>query len=86
MLRRTSFAVSTDETRYVLNGIFFSFKDNKVTLVATRGADQAFIAIEHAEHGAMVAVIAETDDGAEQRVHAGGIAAAEEDCGEIIGE
>src|SRR5882672_4835945 len=37
MLRRTSFAVSTDETRYVLNGIFFSFKDHKVTLVATDG-------------------------------------------------
>src|SRR6267143_985943 len=35
MLRRTSFAVSTDETRYVLNGIFFSVKDHKVTMVAT---------------------------------------------------
>jgi DNA polymerase-3 subunit beta len=37
MLRRTSFAVSTDETRYVLNGIFFSLKDHKVTMVATDG-------------------------------------------------
>lgn len=37
MLRRTSFAVSTDETRYVLNGIFFSLKEHKVTLVATDG-------------------------------------------------
>ena len=37
MLRRTSFAVSTDETRYVLNGIFFSLKDHKFTLVATDG-------------------------------------------------
>jgi DNA polymerase-3 subunit beta len=37
MLRRTSFAVSTDETRYVLNGIFFSFKDHKFTMVATDG-------------------------------------------------
>jgi len=37
MLKRTSFAVSTDETRYVLNGIFVSFKDHKVTLVATDG-------------------------------------------------
>jgi len=26
MLKRTSFAVSTDESRYVLNGIFFSLK------------------------------------------------------------
>ena len=37
MLRKTSFAVSTDESRYVLNGIFFSLKDHKVTLVATDG-------------------------------------------------
>jgi DNA polymerase III subunit beta len=37
MLRRTAFAVSTDETRYVLNGIFVSFKDHRVTMVATDG-------------------------------------------------
>lgn len=37
MLRRTCFAVSTDETRYVLNGIFFSLKDHKFTMVATDG-------------------------------------------------
>jgi DNA polymerase-3 subunit beta len=37
MLRRTAFAVSTDETRYVLNGIFCSLKEHKVTLVATDG-------------------------------------------------
>jgi DNA polymerase III subunit beta len=37
MLRRTAFAVSTDETRYVLNGIFLSFKEQRVTMVATDG-------------------------------------------------
>jgi DNA polymerase-3 subunit beta len=37
MLRRTSFAISTDETRYVLNGIFLSLKADKVTMVATDG-------------------------------------------------
>lgn len=37
MLRRTCFAVSTDETRYVLNGIFFSLKDHKFAMVATDG-------------------------------------------------
>lgn len=37
MLRRTCFAASSDETRYVLNGIFFSFRDHKVTMVATDG-------------------------------------------------
>jgi DNA polymerase III subunit beta len=37
MLRRTSFAVSTDETRYVLNGIYSILRDHKMTLVATDG-------------------------------------------------
>src|ERR1700749_4968771 len=36
-LKKTSYAISTDETRYVLNGILFSFKENKLTLVATDG-------------------------------------------------
>ncbi len=36
-LKKTSYAISTDETRYVLNGIFASFKDAKLTLVATDG-------------------------------------------------
>lgn len=37
MLKRTCFAVSTDESRYVLNGIFFSLRDHKFTMVATDG-------------------------------------------------
>src|SRR5437667_12808518 len=37
MLRRTSFAVSTDETRYVLNGIFVSLKEHKITFVYIDG-------------------------------------------------
>src|SRR5205814_944246 len=37
MLRKTSFAVSTDETRYVLNGIYMSLRDHKITMVATDG-------------------------------------------------
>jgi DNA polymerase-3 subunit beta len=36
-LRKTSYAISTDEARYVLNGILFSLLDNKLTLVATDG-------------------------------------------------
>lgn len=36
-LRKTSYAISLDETRYVLNGVFFSFKGDKLTLVATDG-------------------------------------------------
>jgi len=45
-LRRTSYAISTDETRYVLNGILCSFKDNKLTLVATDGRRLALVDIE----------------------------------------
>lgn len=37
MLGLTYFAVSIDETRYVLNGILFSIKKNSLTLVATDG-------------------------------------------------
>ena len=37
MLRKTAFAISTDESRYVLNGIFMSLKEHKLTLVATDG-------------------------------------------------
>ncbi len=37
MMRKTSYAMSTDETRYQLNGILMSFKDDKITAVATDG-------------------------------------------------
>lgn len=37
MLKRTSFGISTDESRYVLNGIFISLKEHKMTMVATDG-------------------------------------------------
>jgi DNA polymerase-3 subunit beta len=37
MIKKTSFAMSTDESRYVLNGIFISLKDHKMTMVATDG-------------------------------------------------
>jgi DNA polymerase-3 subunit beta len=45
-LKRTSYAISTDETRYVLNGILFSFKDNKLTMVATDGRRLALVDLE----------------------------------------
>lgn len=37
MLNLTSFAVSQDETRYVLNGVLFFINENSITLVATDG-------------------------------------------------
>ena len=45
-LRKTSYGISTDETRYVLNGILFSFKENKLTLVATDGRRLALVDLE----------------------------------------
>jgi DNA polymerase-3 subunit beta len=43
MLKKTSFAISTDESRYVLNGIFFSLKEHKLTMVATDGRRLALV-------------------------------------------
>ena len=43
MMRKTSFAISTDESRYVLNGIFISLKDHKMTMVATDGRRLALV-------------------------------------------
>jgi len=43
MLKKTSFAVSTDESRYVLNGIFISLKEGKMTFVATDGRRLALV-------------------------------------------
>jgi len=42
-LRKTSYAISSDETRYVLNGIFASFREGKMTLVATDGRRLAMV-------------------------------------------
>jgi DNA polymerase-3 subunit beta len=43
MLRKTSYAVSTDETRRVLTGILLAFKDGKLTMVATDGRRLALV-------------------------------------------
>ncbi len=45
-LKKTAYAISTDETRFVLNGILCSFKENKLTLVATDGRRLALVDIE----------------------------------------
>jgi DNA polymerase-3 subunit beta len=45
-LKKTAYAISTDETRYVLNGILCSFKDNKLTAVATDGRRLALVELE----------------------------------------
>jgi DNA polymerase III subunit beta len=43
MMKKTSFAISSDESRYVLNGIFISLKDHKMTMVATDGRRLALV-------------------------------------------
>ncbi len=43
MLRKTAYAASTDETRYVLNGVLLSFRDGKLTMVATDGRRLALV-------------------------------------------
>ena len=43
MLKKTAFAISTDESRYVLNGIYLSLKDHKITMVATDGRRLALV-------------------------------------------
>ncbi|MEI8108958.1 MAG: DNA polymerase III subunit beta [Verrucomicrobiota bacterium] len=45
-LKKTSYAISSDDTRYVLNGIFFSFKDERLTMVATDGRRLALVHVE----------------------------------------
>ncbi|MCB9799845.1 MAG: DNA polymerase III subunit beta [Candidatus Omnitrophica bacterium] len=42
-LSLTIFASSNDETRYILNGVLFSVKGNKIRLVATDGRRLAFV-------------------------------------------
>lgn len=46
MLKSVAYAQSSDETRYILNGVYFNFKDGKLTLVATDGRRLAHISKE----------------------------------------
>ncbi len=43
MLKRTSYAMSADPTRYNLNGVFLSFKNDKLATVATDGRRMALV-------------------------------------------
>jgi len=46
MLRSVSYAQSTDEGRYILNGVYFNFRDGKLSLVATDGRRLALLSKE----------------------------------------
>lgn len=56
MLKKCSYAASSDETRYVLNGVYMSFKEGKLTMVATDGRRLALV-----ESEVEIAPDAETD-------------------------
>ena len=49
MISQTSFAVSADETRYFMNGVYFEKRDNKLVLVATDGRRLAYASKEFPE-------------------------------------
>jgi DNA polymerase-3 subunit beta len=46
MLKSVSYAQSSDENRYILNGVYFNFTDGKMTLVATDGRRLALVSRE----------------------------------------
>jgi DNA polymerase-3 subunit beta len=46
MLKSVSYAQSSDENRYILNGVYFNFADEKLTLVATDGRRLGLTALE----------------------------------------
>ena len=46
MLGNVAYAQSTDETRYILNGVYYNFRDGKLTLVATDGRRLALVSKE----------------------------------------
>lgn len=49
MLRKTAFSVSTDETRYILNGVNFLLDNGKLILVSTDGRRLALVRREVAD-------------------------------------
>jgi DNA polymerase-3 subunit beta len=46
MLKSVSYAQSTDENRYILNGVYFNFADEKLTMVATDGRRLGLTALD----------------------------------------
>src|SRR6266700_3101794 len=57
MIRKTSFAASTDQTRYILNGVYFMLDKGIARMVATDGRRLAFMSRPVQEKKINVAVI-----------------------------
>jgi DNA polymerase-3 subunit beta len=63
MLKSVSYAQSSDETRYILNGVYFRFEEGKLILVATDGRRLALVSKEleiTAEQGGSLILPAKT--------------------------
>ncbi|MBV9080893.1 MAG: DNA polymerase III subunit beta [Elusimicrobia bacterium] len=60
MVKKTMFAASADETRYVLNGVHFILEKGKATGVATDGRRLAYIQRPIADKGLQIKVIVPT--------------------------
>ena len=57
MIKKTSFAASTDETRYILNGVYFILDKGTARMVATDGRRLAFMARPVSDKKTNLAVI-----------------------------
>ena len=57
MIKKTSFSVSTDETRYILNGVYFILDKGSAKMVSTDGRRLAFISRPVQEKKAAITVI-----------------------------
>jgi DNA polymerase III subunit beta len=57
MIKKTVFSVSTDETRYILNGIFFQIDKGVARMVATDGRRLAYVARPITDKKSAVSVI-----------------------------
>ncbi len=57
MIRKTAYAASTDETRYILNGVFFMLDKGTARMVATDGRRLAYKASPVQEKKMVIAVI-----------------------------
>lgn len=57
MIRKTAYSMSTDETRYVLNGVFFILDKGTAKMVATDGRRLAYISRDIADKKASTQVI-----------------------------
>lgn len=57
MIRKTAFSVSTDETRYILNGIFLKIEKGVARMVATDGRRLAYVSRPISDRKTNVSVI-----------------------------